>query len=140
MPGNTVYLEAPSRTQDLLTIKWALRSAGDAIGSTWHEGEASTSFLASNDRWNARHVEQLLTCDSLVVICGNCDPATLELAMMAGIALARGLEVIWIGPVVRGLSEFRAVQQFHTAEDFRRQILKHRHARSMSPTEDRLAA
>jgi hypothetical protein len=37
MPGNTIYLEAPELTQDLLNIKWALRSPGYAIGSTWHE-------------------------------------------------------------------------------------------------------
>jgi hypothetical protein len=129
MPRNTVYLEAPDRTQDLLNIKWALRSAGYAIGSTWHEGEAITSLLAFKDHWNARSVEQLQICDSLVVVC-NSDKAIPELAMMAAFALARGLEVLWIGSLVRGLTNFRAVQQFNTAEDFRKQILQQKYSQS----------
>jgi hypothetical protein len=91
-------LEAPDCTQDLLNIKWALRSTGCSIGSTWHEGDLSTSLLAFEDHWNARGVEQMQSCDSLVVICGQDDTAALELGMMAGFALARGLRVIWIGP------------------------------------------
>jgi hypothetical protein len=71
MPGNAVYLEAPERTQDLLNRKWTLRSAGYAIGSSWHEGEVNTSPLAFQDHWNARGVEQLQVCDSLVVVCGK---------------------------------------------------------------------
>lgn len=43
---------------------------------------------------------------------------------MAGVALARGVRVIWIGAPVRGLAEFQAVQQFNTAEEFRRQVLQ----------------
>ncbi len=37
MQRNAVYLEAPELTQDLLNIKWALRSAGYTIASTWHD-------------------------------------------------------------------------------------------------------
>ena len=122
MPRNTVYLEAPDRTQDLLNVKWALRSAGYSIGSTWHEGLAGTSPSAYKDHWNATGMEQLQFCDSLVVVCGNYGPVP-ELAVMAGFALARGLRVIWIGSPVRGLIDFRAVQQFNTAQDFQRQIL-----------------
>ncbi len=59
MPGNAVYLEAPERTKDLLNIKWTLRSAGYAIGSSWHEGEVNMLSLAFQDHWNARGVEQL---------------------------------------------------------------------------------
>jgi hypothetical protein len=54
MYGSTVYLEAPELTQDLLNIKWALRSAGYAIGSSWHERGASKSCSASKDHWTAR--------------------------------------------------------------------------------------
>lgn len=46
MPRNTVYLEAPERTQDLLNIKWALRSAAYAIGSTWHDDNAGAPSVA----------------------------------------------------------------------------------------------
>jgi hypothetical protein len=51
------------------------------------------------------------------------DNTALEVPMMAGFALARGLEVIWIGPPARWLTDFRAVRQYDTAEDFRRQLL-----------------
>jgi hypothetical protein len=132
MPGNTVYLEAPDRTQDLLTIKWTLRAAGYAIMSTWHDGGASTSFMSSGDHWNATGVERLQHCDSLIVICGNDERSRPELAMMAGFAIARGVRVIWIGRAVWGLSDFRAVEQFNTVEDFRKQILQQMHSQSNS--------
>ena len=139
MRGNDVYLEAPARTQELLNIKWTLLSAGLRIGSTWHDGQATLSTLASKNHWNARSIEQLHTCDSLIVICGKDDRAKPELAMMAGVALARGLQVIWIGPPVAGLSAFRAVCQFNTAEDYRKQILQQMYSQSALTTE-RLAA
>lgn len=123
MRGHTVYLEAPERTQDLINIKWTLRSAGYAIGSTWHDDEAYAPPVALKDHWSARSLEQLQVCDSLVVICGKRDNAAVEVPMMAGFALARGLRVIWIGAPVRGLNDFRAVQQFDTADDFLKQLL-----------------
>ena len=139
MRRNDVYLEASARRQELLNIKWTLRSAGFRIGSTWHEGQASLSTSASKDHWNPRSVEQLQTCDSLVVICETDDKAKPELAMMAGLALARGLQVIWIGPPVGGLSAFRAVCPFNTAEDYRKQILQQMYSQPALSAE-RLAA
>lgn len=59
--------------------------------------------------------------------------------MRAGFALARGLRVIWTGRPVRGLSDFRAVRQFDTAEDFLKQILLDRHSQPVSEAQ-RLAA
>ncbi|MGA7409660.1 MAG: hypothetical protein WBW33_04185 [Bryobacteraceae bacterium] len=123
MPRHIIYLEAPERTQDLLNIKWTLRSAGYTIGSSWHDDEASAASVGFKDHWSARSLEQLQTCDSLVVICGKTDGVALEVSMMAGFALARGLRVIWIGDAVRGLSDFRSVQRFDTADDFLKQIL-----------------
>lgn len=119
----TFYLEAPGVTQDLLTIKWTLRAAGYAIGSTWHDSETSTRLLPFQDHWSARCAAQLQVCDSLVVICGKQEEATRELALMAGFALARGLRVIWLGSPVPILHGFWAVEQFSTAENFRRHIL-----------------
>ncbi|MBV8830187.1 MAG: hypothetical protein JO108_13260 [Acidobacteriaceae bacterium] len=139
MPGHTVYLEAADRTQALLDIKWTLKSAGFRIRSTWHEGQASLLTSKSKDQWNVRSVEQLQRCDSLVVICENNDRAAPEVAMMAGVALARGLEVIWIGPLVGPLSAFEAVRQFDTAEHYRTQILQQMYFRPLS-TAERLAA
>jgi hypothetical protein len=124
MSENTVYLEAPDRTQDLLNIKWALRSAGYAIGSTWHEGEAGVSPLPLKDHWDAKGVEQLQGCGSLIVMPGNNAGSAFESAMMAGFALARGLQIVWIGPPLRGMRDFQEVQQFNTAEDFRKQLLQ----------------
>jgi hypothetical protein len=37
MSRNKVYLEAAGRTQELLNIKWTLKSGGFRIGSSWHE-------------------------------------------------------------------------------------------------------
>jgi hypothetical protein len=139
MRGNDVYLEAPDRTQDLLNIKWTLQCAGFGVRSTWHEGDPHKSALASTDHWDVRSIEQLNVCDLLVVICGKDDKARPELAMMAGLALARGLQVIWIGRPVGGLSAFRAVCQFNTAEDYRKQILQQMYSQSASSTQ-RLAA
>jgi len=124
MRRNHFYLEAPELTQELLTIKWTLKSAGFSIGSTWHEGQVSALALTSKDHWNAWTVQQIQSCDSLVVICGKNDRAAAELAMMAGLALARGLKVIWIGSPVRSLKAFGAVCQFNTAEEYRKQVLQ----------------
>ena len=139
MRGNNVYLEAPSRTQELLNIKWALQSAGFRIGSSWHEGQASTSSLSSEGHWNAKGVEQLQACDSLVIIWGKQDKAAPEMAMMAGLALALGLQIDWIGPPLGGLTACRAVWQFNTAEDYRKQIIQQMYSQS-ALTPERLAA
>jgi hypothetical protein len=140
MSKSTVYLEAPKRTQDLLNIKWALRSAGYSIGSSWHDSEGGAPHLGSEDHWNTKSVEQLQACDSLVAICEQSNEAGMELAAMAGIALARGLRVIWIGPVVRALAGFRAVQQFDSAEEFRTEILRQIYSPSLDSVSARLAA
>ena len=130
MRRHSVYLEAPERTQDLLNIKWTLRSAGYSIGSTWHDDEANTPSVASKDHWNASRLEQLQACDSLVVISGDSNNAAPEVPMMAGFALARGLRVIWIGTPVRGLSDFQSVRPFHTADDYLKQILVDMHSQA----------
>jgi len=130
MRGNTVYLEAPERTQNLLNIKWTLRSAGYAIGSTWHEGEGIKSLLAVRDHWNERSLGQLQICDSLVVMGESGDKSMPELAIMAGFALARGMTVFWVGRPVKGLCDFLALQQFNTAEDFEKHIVQQAYARS----------
>jgi hypothetical protein len=139
MRGNTVYLDAPERTQDLLNAKWSLRSAGYSIGSTWHEGETFTSLLAFRDHWNARSVGQLQICDSLVVICGNGDRSMPELAMMAGFALARGMRVFWVGSPIEGLCDFLAVQQFKTVADFEKHIVQETYSQTIA-TDAQLAA
>ena len=138
MRGNTIYLEAPDRTQDLLNIKWALLSAGYSIGSTWHNGDAIT-WPAFKDHWNAFGMEQLQLCDCLVVICGTRGTVAPELAMMAGFALACGIRLYWIGPLVGGLRDFRAVEQFDSTEIFLKQLLS-RKSRESVRNNERVAA
>lgn len=136
MRPSKIYLEAPDRSQDLLNIKWALRSVGYSIASTWHEIKGTSAF---EDHWDRSSLEQLQLCDSLVVVCAETTNVTPELSMMAGFALARGIAVYWIGPRIPALSAFRAVQQFNTAEEFRKQVLSRSDAESTS-LPDRLAA
>jgi hypothetical protein len=52
------------------------------------------------------------------VICGTGGEIPLQLAVLAGFALARGLQVIWIGSPAQILSDFRTVQHFRTIEEF----------------------
>jgi hypothetical protein len=139
MRGSDVYLEAPGRTQELLNVKWTLLSAGFRISSTWHDSQGDASSLSSEDHWSAKSVEQLESCDWLVVICGKDDKAVPEMALMSGLALARGLQVVWIGTPVGGLNVFRAVWQFNSVEDYRKQILQQMYFQSTSIPE-RVAA
>jgi hypothetical protein len=138
MRGNKVYLEAPGRTQELLNVKWTLKSAGLRIGSTWHEVPGSASGLSSKDHWNAKGVERLQACDLLVVICGKNDRSIPEMAMMAGLALGHGLQVVWIGRPVGGLNAFGTVWQFNTTEDYERTLRQHMY--SQPPTVELVAA
>lgn len=85
-------------------------------------------------------MEQLQACDSLVAICEKSNDAGIELATMAGFALSRGLLVIWIGPVVRALAGFRAVQQFDSAHEFCTEILRRVYSPSLDSVSERLVA
>jgi hypothetical protein len=64
----------------------------------------------------------------------------MELATMAGFALARGLRVIWIRPVVRALAGFRAAQQFDSTEEFRTELLSQVYSPLLASVSERLAA
>jgi hypothetical protein len=85
-------------------------------------------------------MEELQSCDSLIVMCGTGGEIPLQLAIIAGFALARGLRVIWIGSPVRTLNDFRVVQHFRTVEEFRKELLKQTHSRWLPATDKRLAA
>jgi hypothetical protein len=140
VPRDTFYLAAPKRTQDLLNIKWALRAAGYAVGSTWHDCEANVSRLVLEDQWNTQGMKQLQLCDSLAVVCGKAEQVPVELAMMAGFALARGLQVIWIGSPLRMLNDFGTVQQFDTAPEFQQQVLSEMYLQVQRLSREHLAA
>jgi len=123
MPGPIVYLEAPDRTQELLTIKWTLLSAGFRIGSTWHERKTN-GWPRFRDHASPINVYQMKSCDALIVIRGSSEEGIPGLAMMAGFALARGLEVIWIGRPIGALADFNAVLHFNTVEEYRAHVLQ----------------
>lgn len=114
----TFYLEAPARTEDLLHTKRVLRAAGCAIGSTWHDEIATSQFSESNSDWIAGRLEELNRCDALIVLCGAKHRTPLQIPLLAGYALARGLQVIWIGSSVRVASDRLNVSQFETVEEF----------------------
>jgi hypothetical protein len=138
MPRKEVYLEASERTQDLLNIKWALRSAGYTIGSTWHDLD-SIAWPPFKDHWTAVAVERLQFCDSLVVICERDGHAVAELAMMAGFALARGIRVFWIGTHLGALADFPTVKHFNSPEAFQKEVVSAVHCESAG-TNERMAA
>jgi hypothetical protein len=85
-------------------------------------------------------VEQLQTCEALVVLSGKPEEGARELGFMVGFALACGLRVIWLGPPIPMLSAFRAVELFETAEDFRKHLLHRQHSPALALTDEPLAA
>jgi hypothetical protein len=119
MIRKTFYLEAPARTQALLDAQRTLRAAECAIGSTWHDKAATSHPADSNADWIAERLGELNECDGLIVLCGGGKNRTpLQVPLLAGYALARGLQVIWIGSSVRIASSHRNVAQFGTVEEF----------------------
>jgi hypothetical protein len=113
----TFYLEASARTQDLLDAQRALQAAGCAIGSTWHDDAPNSHPLAA-EAWVAERFEELNQCDALIVLCGDKLKTPLQVPLLAGDALARGLQVIWIGSSVRVANGYQNVLQFGTVEEF----------------------
>jgi hypothetical protein len=113
----TFYLEASARTQDLLDAQGALRAAGCAIGSTWHD-EAPSSDPWDSEAWITERLDELNRCDALIVLCGDSVKTPLQVPLLAGHALDHGLQVIWIGSSVRVAGGHRHVAQFRTVEEF----------------------
>jgi hypothetical protein len=119
MMRKSFYLEAPAKTQDLLNAEWALRAAGYAIGSTWHAEEPGPGPTNSSDAdWIAKCFDELNKCDALLIICGGKHESPVQISLLAGYALRRGLKVIWIGSSMRVTSDNRNVAQFETVEHF----------------------
>jgi hypothetical protein len=117
MTRNTVYLEASARTRDLLTAQRALRAAKCFIGSTWHDQAAEGSEIAGVD-WITGRYQELDRCDALIILCGEKHKTTLQVPLLVGYALARGLQVVWIGSSVRFASNNINMTQFETVADF----------------------
>jgi hypothetical protein len=121
--ASTVYIDAPGKTQDLFTVKWALRAAGYSIKSTWHD-EPNAPSNNPRSHWSPERIEQIISSDVLVVVCGKHDAIQRELAICAGIAIGRALKIIWIGSQIDILNHFRTVTYFSTVDEFRKELLE----------------
>jgi hypothetical protein len=87
------------------------------IGSTWHD-EAPNSHRLDPEAWLTERFEELNRCDALIVLCGNLVKTPLQVPLLAGYALARGLQVIWIGSSVRVGEGHHNVVHYGTVEEF----------------------
>jgi len=116
MQCRKLYLDAPTRTQDLLTMKWTLRGKGYGILSTWHE-DPRAGLASFDTHWGLQRVAEMRQADTLVVLAGQ-PKDNLSLAALAGMAVGFGINVVWIGTLVDALRE---VRHFATPEEFYRQ-------------------
>jgi hypothetical protein len=137
--SRTVYLEAPARTQDLLSTKWILRSCAYAIASTWHD-ESILASSGPHSHWAWQRLEEMRSCDTLVVVRGQEKPLPLELAFTVGLAVARNLRVIWVGSPVDLPVSLRTIRFFATLDELRRELLTESDPRQTRSSNDLLAA
>ena len=133
------FLEAPCRSQELITLKWVLRSSGYEIASTWHDVTPAASF-APEVHWTYAQMEQMTPFDTLVISRRDQEEIPAQLGLTVGFAIARNLEVIWIGTPLEPLSQFRNVYCFPSVEAFQRHLLLEEKTRAESPARARLAA
>ncbi|HEX4772753.1 MAG TPA: hypothetical protein VH351_18110 [Bryobacteraceae bacterium] len=129
----SVYLEAATKSQDFLTTKWVLRSCGHTIKSTWHE-DSTLAFSGSQTHWSRARLEEMKSCDTLVVVRERDEQLPPELALFVGFALARNLRVIWVGLPINTLEHFASVRFFDTPDEFRHQLSREsdpRHAHDL---------
>jgi hypothetical protein len=119
----TVYLEAPAKSQHLLTTKWTLRSCGHVIASTWHE-ESRLASSGPQSHWAWQRLEGMKSCDALVVIGGPEKELPLELAFTVGFAAAHNLQVIWLGSPIDLPGGFRAIHFVATLDELQKQLLE----------------
>jgi len=113
-----VFLEAPSRSQDLVTLKWMLRSAGYRVASTWHDSPPPLF----DGHWKSLPIDEMKPLDTLVVLRQAEEAIPGQLGLLAGFALARGVQVIWIGEPIEPLNQLPNVRCFPSLETFRRQL------------------
>ena len=134
-----VYLESQARTQDVYNAKWAFRAAGCRVHSTWHD-EPSSSPRDAQTRGSLWRLEQIRQSDSLVVMAGDAGNVSPELAFLVGFALAKGLELIWVGKPCDMLAQFRSVRHFANVEQLRKYLLNEQAPwQTQSPAELRVA-
>jgi len=137
MPA-VAFLEAPGRSQELITLKWVLRSSKYEVASTWHDAPPASS--AHPTHWTRTRMEELTPFDTLVVLCRDHEDIPAELGLAVGFAIARRLEVIWIGMPLEPLSQFPNVHCFPSVEAFRKHLLLEKTTRAESPARARLVA
>ena len=116
-----VYLEAAARTQELLTVKWTLRSFGYTIASTWHE-EPLVSASTQQSHSSRQRLDELKSCDLVVIVRGT-EELPMDVAVTLGFAAARNLQVICIGgsvdlPVVARTRYFPSIEEFRREHEY----------------------
>jgi hypothetical protein len=99
-------------------MKWTLRGKGHTIASTWHE-DPRAGLMEFDDHWSSSRLAKIGQSDILVVLAGSLHENA-SLAATAGIAVAHGIQVIWIGPIVEPLSHQRTLQHFNSIAEFYR--------------------
>jgi hypothetical protein len=138
MPA-VVFLEAPSRSQELLSLKWLLRSSGYEIASTWHEASATAS-TTSQPHCTHTGIEETTPFDTLVVLRRDHEEISAELALAVGFAAACKLEVIWIGVPLEPLRQFPNVNCFPNLGAFQKHLLLEKNTLAESAKSARLVA
>jgi hypothetical protein len=138
MPA-VAFLEAPCRSQELITLKWVLRSSRYEIASTWHDASPA-AYSAPHAHWTRARMEEMTPFDTLVVLCRGHEKIPAQLALGVGFAIARSLEVIWIGIPLEPISQFRNVHCFPSVEAFQKHLLLEEKTRAESPARARLVA
>lgn len=120
--GAVAFLDAPCRSQELISLKWVLRSFRYEIASTWHDASSTASF-APQAHWTRARMEEMTPFDTLVVLCRDHEEIPIQLGLAVGFALARSVEVFWIGVLLEPLSQFRNVHCFPSVEAFEKHLL-----------------
>lgn len=85
-------------------------------------------------------MEEMTPFDTLVVLHRDHEEMPAELGLVVGFAVARRLEVIWIGVPLEPLCQFRNVHCFASVEAFQKHLLLEEKTRAESQVRARLVA
>jgi hypothetical protein len=137
--SRTVYLEAAAKTQDVLTAKWMLRGSGHVVASTWHE-EPVLASSGPHSHWTRQRLEELKSCDTLVVVHSQEKQLPPELAFTVGFASARNLKVMWLGSPIELPGCFAKIHFLATPDELRKHLQGENDLRLARVSDDLMAA
>jgi hypothetical protein len=72
------------------------------------------------NHWNWPRLNEMESCDTLVLLRGEGKEIPPELVVVAGFAAVRNLNVIWIGPPIEPLDHCRNIHFFANLDEFRK--------------------